>query len=434
MDPRVFLNDLFQTAIAAVSAEKTLPSYLPKAPKGRTLVLGAGKAAAAMAKAVEDNWEDQGAVAVAPKGAEQSHQRKFSGLVVTRYNHDLPLKNIDVIQSGHPMPDDNGEKGARQMLALASSLTEDDLLLCLMSGGASALLSCPADGLTMADMRHVNKALLNCGAPIDEMNCVRKHISAVAGGRLAAASKAKVVTLLISDVPGDDPSVIGSGPTVADPSTFAMAREILKKYDITPPEAVKRHLEEAVTESLKPGDARLARNEIHVIARPQDALDAAANAAKKAGITPVILGHRIEGEARDVAKVMAGIAFQIADHNQPAAAPAVIISGGETTVTVKGKGRGGRNAEFLLGFTNAAHGHPRIAALAGDTDGIDGTEDNAGAFMLPDSLARANAMGMKASDYLANNDGYGYFEKLGQLIVTGPTRTNVNDFRAILVK
>lgn len=434
MDPRVFLNDLFQTAIAAVSAEKTLPAYLPKAPKGRTLVLGAGKAAAAMAKAVEDNWEDQSAVAVAPTGAAPSRQRKFSGLVVTRYNHDLPLKNIDVIQSGHPMPDDNGEKGARQMLSLASALTEDDLLLCLMSGGASALLSCPADGLTMADMRSVNKALLNCGAPIDEMNCVRKHISAIAGGRLAAVSKAKVVTLLISDVPGDDPSVIGSGPTVADPSTFAMAREILKKYDITPPEAVKRHLEEAVTESLKPGDARLARNEIHVIARPQDALDAAANAAKKAGITPIILGHRIEGEARDVAKVMAGIAFQIADHNQPAPAPAVIISGGETTVTVKGKGRGGRNAEFLLGFTIAAHGHPRIAALAGDTDGIDGTEDNAGAFMLPDSLARASAFGMKASDFLANNDGYTYFDKLGQLIVTGPTRTNVNDFRAILVQ
>lgn len=432
MDARVFLPELFHAAIAAVSAEKTLPSHLPKPPKGRLLVLGAGKAAAAMAKVVEDYYA--GAVAPpSPLGTERSHG-KMSGLVVTRYNHDLPLNHIEVIQSGHPMPDDNGEKAARRMLEMAAALEEDDLLLCLMSGGASALLSCPAPGLSMADMKAVNKALLNCGAPIDEMNCVRKHISAIAGGRLAAACKAKVVTLLISDVPGDDPSVIGSGPTVADPSTFAMARAIIKKYSITPPEAVIRHLADEKEESLKPGDPHLARNDIAVIARPQDALDAAAALARKRGVMPLVLGHRIEGEAREVAKVMAGIAFQIAEHGQPLPAPAVIISGGETTVTVRGNGRGGRNAEFLLGLTIAAAGHPRISAFAGDTDGIDGTEDNAGAFMLPDSLARAQASGLKASDYLANNDGYGFFEKLDQLVITGPTRTNVNDFRAILIQ
>lgn len=422
-EPHRFLNALFTAAVEAVSAEKNLPAFLPTPPaKGRTLVLGAGKAAAAMAKAVEDHWQG-------PLDA-----RHFGGLVVTRYLHACATRFVEVMQSGHPMPDDNGEQAARRMLALAGELTENDLLLCLMSGGASALLSCPAPGLTMADLRAVNKELLNCGAPIDEMNCVRKHLSAVAGGRLArAAHRAKVVSLLISDVPGDDPSVIGSGPTVADPTTFADAVAILKQYAIVPPAAVVRHLAEACEESVKPGEAFMAKNETHIIATPQQALDAAAAAAMAQGVTPLILGHRIEGEACEVAKVMAGIAFQIIEHAQPLAAPCVILSGGETTVRVKGNGKGGRNAEFLLALAIATDGHPRIRALACDTDGIDGTEDNAGAMLFPDSLARAKTLDLKPADLLANNDGYSFFAALGDLIVTGPTRTNVNDFRAILV-
>jgi hydroxypyruvate reductase len=286
----------------------------------------------------------------------------------------------------------------------------------------------------MADLRAVNAALLSCGAPIDEMNCVRKHLSAISGGRLARAAKgAKIVTLLISDVPGDDPAVIGSGPTVADHTTLADAKEIIRKYGIQVPPAVGAHLEKESSESVKPGDPSLARAENILIARPQDALEAAAAFARKHGVTPVILGHRLEGEARDVAKAMAGIAFQVDEYGQPAKAPCVLISGGETTVTIKGKGRGGRNAEFLLALTIAALGHAKISGVACDTDGIDGSEDNAGAIMLADSLARAQKLGMKASDYLANNDAYGFFEKLGDLIITGPTRTNVNDFRAVLI-
>lgn len=416
---RPFLTSLFSTAIDAVSAQKNLPAHLPAPPKGRTLVLGAGKAAAAMAKVVEEHWPQAD---------------KISGLVVTRYQHETPTRLIEVVQSGHPMPDDNGEKAARRMLALAGTLSQDDLLLCLMSGGASALLACPADGLAMADMRAVNKALLNCGAPIDEMNCVRKHISAIAGGRLArAAGQAKMITLAISDVPGDDPSVIGSGPTVADPTSFADARAILKKYNIIPPEAVQKYLDAAHDESVKPGDVALKNAQTIIIARPQDALAAAAAYARQQGFTPIILGHRIEGEARDVAKVMAGIAFQMAEHGQPAPAPAVIISGGETTVTVRGQGRGGRNAEFLLALAVALNGHPRIWAMAGDTDGIDGTEDNAGAVLTPDTLARGRALNLNAADFLANNDAYSYFSKLDDLVITGPTRTNVNDFRAVVV-
>jgi hydroxypyruvate reductase len=417
MDRSAFLKEMFGVAVAAVSAEKNLAAHLPKPPKGRTLVVGAGKAAAAMAKAVEDNWKTE-----------------ITGLVVTRYQHECATKFIEVMQSGHPMPDDNGEKAARRMLQMAGTLGEDDLMLCLMSGGASALLSCPADGLSIADLRAVNKGLLSCGVPIGEMNCVRKHLSAVAGGRLArAAGKAKVFTLLISDVPGDDPSVVGSGPTVADPTTFEDARNIIKKYGFDVPASVKSYLEKASDESVKPGDACMRNNEIAIIARPQDALEAAAAFARKHGVTPIILGHRIEGEAREVAKVLAGMAFQIADHNQPAPKPAVLISGGETTVTLTGKGRGGRNAEYLLSLLIALQGAPNIHAIACDTDGIDGSEDNAGAIIQPDSLARGAAKGMKATDYLSNNDAYGYFAGINNLIVTGPTRTNVNDFRAIVI-
>lgn len=416
IDPRQFLAHMFQAALAAVRAEERVPLFLPQPPKGRTIVVGAGKAAASMAKAVEDHY-------AAPIHA---------GLVVTRYQHGLSLKTIEVVEAGHPMPDDSGERAARRMLELAGSLTPDDLLLCLISGGGSALLSCPAPGLTLADFKAVTKALLLCGATIHEINCVRKHISAIAGGRLARAAKgATVHALLISDVPGDDPSVIASGPTVADPTSCADALAVLQKYAIAIPPAVEKHLREERDESVKPQDPCLARSHISMIAKPQDALEAAAAFARQQGVTPLILGNAIEGEARDVALVMAGMAQQIKAHRQPIPAPCVLISGGETTVTVKGNGKGGRNCEFLLNFTLAMQGAAGVHALACDTDGIDGTEDNAGAWMYPAMLAEAAKQGINAKTFAANNDSYSFFEAMGTLIKTGPTRTNVNDFRAI---
>ena len=415
-DDRDILRRLFAAAIGAVDPLKILASHLPAPPKGRTIVLGAGKAAAAMARAVEDNWP----------GA-------LSGLVVTRYGHGLPCQRIEVVEASHPVPDAAGQQAARRILAMAGGLTEDDLVLCLISGGASALLAIPGAGLTLADKQSVNKALLKSGANIAEMNCVRKHLSAIKGGRLAAAAHpAKVVTLLISDVPGDDPSVIGSGPTVADPSTRLDAMAVMHKYGIDTPAAM-RLLALPASETPKPRDPRLARCETKIIGTMQAALHAAAELARKEGLMPIVLGD-LEGEAREVALVHAGIARQVARHGQPLPPPAVILSGGETTVTVRGQGRGGRNAEFLLALAVALDGHPGISAVAGDTDGIDGTEDNAGALLTPDSLARAIASGVNAKAMLANNDGYGFFSQLGDLIVTGPTRTNVNDFRAILVR
>ena len=417
-DDRDLLKRLFAAAIGAVDPLTILAGHLPPPPKGRTIVLGAGKAAAAMAKAVEDRW-----------------QGDISGLVVTRYGHALPCRRIEVVEAAHPVPDAAGQQAARRILALAQQeLSADDLVLCLISGGASALLAIPGDGLTLADKQAVNKAVLKSGANISEMNCVRKHLSAIKGGRLAAAAHpARVVTLLISDVPGDDPSVIGSGPTVADPSTREDALAVIHKYGIAAPEAVIRHLNSPDCETPKPGDQRLARCETHIIGTPQAALQAAADLAQGAGLTPIVLGD-LEGEARDVALAHAGIARQVAQHGQPMPAPAVIISGGETTVTVRGQGRGGRNAEFLLALAVALDGQAGIAAVAGDTDGIDGTEDNAGALLTPDSLSRAAALGLNAKAMLASNDGYGFFSQLGDLIVTGPTRTNVNDFRAIIVR
>ncbi|HKP24507.1 MAG TPA: glycerate kinase [Dongiaceae bacterium] len=415
-DDRDILQRLFAAAIGAVDPLKILAPHLPSPPKGRTIVLGAGKAAAAMAKAVEDNWPGP-----------------LSGLVVTRYGHGLPCQRIEVVEASHPLPDAAGQQAARRILALTQGLTADDLVLCLVSGGASALLAIPGEGLTLADKQAVNKALLKSGANITEMNCVRKHLSAIKGGRLAAAAHpAKVVTLLISDVPGDDPSVIGSGPTVGDPSTRLDALAVMRKYSIDMPAAL-RLLSSQASETPKPDDPRLAGTEVRMLGTMQGALQAAANLARKEGLTPIILGD-LEGEAREVALVHAGIARQVARHGQPMPAPAVIISGGETTVTVRGQGRGGRNAEFLLALAVALDGHPGISAVAGDTDGIDGTEDNAGAILFPDSLARAAARGVNAKAMLANNDGYGFFSQLGELIVTGPTRTNVNDFRAILVR
>ena len=408
---------MFDAAIAAALPDKSLPAYLPKPPKGRTIVVGCGKAAASMAKAVEDHWKGE-----------------LSGLVVTRYGHHSPTRKIEVVEAAHPVPDLAGREAAERILKMVRGLAVDDLVLFLVSGGGSALLALPAPGLTLTDKQAINKALLKSGANITEMNCVRKHLSAVKGGRLAAAcAPAKVVTLAISDIPGDDPAVIASGPTVADPTTFADALAILGKYRITEPLTVVNHLRAAREETPKPGDPRLARTELHMIATPQMSLEAAAKVARKAGVTPVILGDAIEGESREVALVHAGIARQVRRHSQPAKAPCVLLSGGETTVTVRGHGRGGRNAEFLLALTVAINAESGISALAGDTDGVDGTEDNAGALLTPDSLARAAALGLDAKAMLADNDGYSFFSGLGDLVITGPTLTNVNDFRAILI-
>jgi glycerate 2-kinase len=416
-DPITLLHRLLDAAVAAAQPERCVPPHLPYPPRGRTIIVGAGKAAAAMAAAVERHW-----------------QGPLSGLVVTRYGHAIPCSRIDVVEASHPVPDAAGERAAKRILGAVRGLGPDDLVLCLVSGGGSALLALPAEGVTLADKQAVGRALLASGAAIDEINCVRKHLSAIKGGRLAAAAwPAPVVTLAISDVPGDDPAVIGSGPTVPDPTSFADARAVLAKYRIDPPPSVAARLERGEDETPKPGDAAFADARTILIATPQQSLEAAAAVAHAAGITPLILSDRIEGEAREVARVIAAIAVQVAAHGQPAAPPCVLLSGGETTVTVRGGGRGGRNAEFLLALVVALDGQPGIWALAADTDGIDGSEDNAGAWAAPDSLARARALGLSAKERLANNDGYGYFAALGALVVTGPTRTNVNDFRAVLI-
>lgn len=414
--PRALLGQMLDAALDACNPALCLPPHLPAPPRGRTVVVGAGKAAAAMAAAVERHWNGP-----------------VSGLVVTRYGHGVPTERIEVVEASHPVPDAAGARAAERILESVRGLSPDDLVLCLISGGASALLALAAPGLTLADKQQVNKALLACGAAISEMNCVRKHLSAIKGGRLAAAAfPAQVVTLLISDVPGDDLSVIGSGPTVPDPTTFADARAVFEKYGLAMSPALARRLA-SDDETPKPGDPRFAGARAILIARPQGALEAAAAVARQAGYHPLILGDSLEGEARDVALVHAGIARQVVNHGQPHPAPAALISGGETTVTLRGRGRGGRNAEFLLALTLALNGAPGIHAIACDTDGIDGTEDNAGAIAGPDSLARGRSKGLDAKSMLANNDGYGFFSAIGDLVVTGPTRTNVNDFRVILV-
>ena len=418
--PRALLHGLFDTAVAAVSAAQCLPAFLPEPPRGRTIVIGAGKGAAAMAEAVEQHWKGE-----------------LSGLVVTRYEHGRApgtQGRIEVVEASHPVPDAAGQHAAQRMVGLLEGLTEDDLVLCLISGGGSALLAAPAEGLTLADKQSVNRALLKSGASIGEMNCVRKHLSSIKGGRLAlACAPARVETLLISDIPGDDPTLIASGPTLPDATTCADALAVIDKYGIDVPEAVRRHLDTGAGETPKPGDARFEGHRSHVIATAQHALEAAAAQARALGYEAHILSDSIEGEARDVAEVHAGIVRQIVARNQPFTKPCVILSGGETTVTVRGNGRGGRNAEFLLALGVALDGLPGVHAIACDTDGIDGSEDNAGAILTPDSLARAEAFGLKPKQLLDNNDGYGFFDALGDLIVTGPTRTNVNDFRAILI-
>lgn len=415
-DPQSLLRDLFATAIDAAHPRQVLADHLPSDRSGRVIVIGAGKAAAAMAEVIEQEW-----------------QGEISGLVVTRYEHGANCRRIEVVEAAHPVPDAAGLETAQRVLKLVSGLSESDRVIFLLSGGGSSLLALPAEGISLKDKQAINKALLKSGASISEMNCVRKHLSAIKGGRLAKACwPASVYTYAISDVPGDEATVIASGPTVADPTTSAEALAILARYQIEVPANVRAWLLDPRSETVKPGDPVLSRSHFQLIATPQQSLDAAAEKVRAAGLTPIILGD-LEGESREVAKVHAGIARQIVLHGQPIKPPCVILSGGETTVTVRGNGRGGRNAEFLLSLTNTLKGLPGVYALAGDTDGIDGSEDNAGAIMTPASHARAAELGLSASDELDNNNGYGYFAALDSLIVTEPTRTNVNDFRAILI-
>ncbi len=417
LPPRDLLARMFAAAVDAARPEQCIPRFLPEPPAGRTLVTGAGKAPPAMAQVLERHWPGP-----------------LEGLVVTRYGYAVPCERIEIVEAAHPVPDAAGREAAGRMLERVRGLTVDDLVICLISGGGSALLPLPGEGVTLEDKQAINRALLKSGATISEMNCVRRHLSAIKGGRLAAACHpARVVNLLISDVPGDRPMDIASGPTVADPSSCADALDIVRRYAIELPAGARTLLESGAGETLKPGDARLAGVVTHLVATPQMALEAAASVARAAGVTPLILGDSIEGEARDVGKVMAAIALQVRRHAQPLAAPCVLLSGGETTVTVRGTGRGGRNVEFLLALAVALDGAPDIFAVAGDTDGVDGLEEIAGAFVTPDTLARAWALGIRPLGRLDDNDAHGFFEALGDALVTGPTLTNVNDFRAILV-
>jgi hydroxypyruvate reductase len=414
--PRADLLDLFDKAVAAVSAAGCVPSHLPAPPAGRTVVIGAGKGAAAMAQAVEANW-----------------QGELSGLVVTRYGHGAPTRRIEVVEAAHPVPDAAGAAAAQRILALARSLEKDDLLLCLISGGGSSLLAAPAEGLAFSDKQAINRALLRSGASISEMNCVRKHLSAIKGGRLAAACKGRVHTLLISDIPGDDPSHVASGPTIPDATTCDDALRIIDKYGIEVPADIRSRLASGELETPKPGDLRFAGHAHEVVATAMTALEAAANRARELGIEPRILSDHIEGEAREVAAEHAAIVREMRRQVKADGKPRVLLSGGETTVTVRGKGRGGRNAEFLLALAVALDGMPGVHAIACDTDGIDGSEDNAGAVIGPDTLARAAAAGINGKAMLDDNNGYGFFSALGDLVMTGPTLTNVNDFRAVLI-
>ena len=425
-DPRALLRSLFDAAVASALPARSIGAFLPPPPpRGRTVVLGAGKAGGAMAAAVDALWP-----ANAP----------LSGLVVTRYGHVPPAYQqrpgrIEVVEAAHPVPDQAGQRAAQRICDLARGLGPDDLVLCLISGGGSALLSLPAPGLTLADKQAINQALLRSGASIGEMNCVRKHLSAIKGGRLAAmCAPAQVISLLISDVPGDAPEVIASGPTVADATTCADALVVLRRYGIALPDAALAGLESGAFETPKPGDPLFAGHRVELVATPQQSLEAAAAAARAMGIAAHILSDEIEGESREVGKVHAALARAVAQRGQPFEAPCVILSGGETTVSVRNKaGRGGRATEFLLGCAIALQGEPGVHVLAADTDGIDGVQDNAGAILGPDTLARARALGLDAADLLDRNDAYPFFEALGDLVMTGPTFTNVNDFRALLI-
>ncbi len=422
MDPRQLLVESFRAAVAAADPLQVLPPHLPPPPAGRTLVLGAGKAAASMALAVENHWP----VAAA-----------LDGLVITRYRHGLLTNRIKVTEAGHPVPDESGESAAREILRLARGLGADDLLLALISGGGSALLSLPAEGVSMDDLKATTKELLRSGAPIQDMNTVRKHLSAIQGGRLAAATRARVLALIVSDVTGDDPTHIASGPCAPDPTSYRDALDVLARYAVKAPQKVAELLERGargeVPESPKPGDKLFARVENRVIATAQQSLQAAARFFRERGIAPAVLGDSVTGEASEVAQVYAALARQIRRYGEPFQPPVALISGGECTVTVRGNGRGGRCSEFLLALAIALAGLDGVYALAAGTDGIDGTEDNAGAYLAPDSIERAESAGLKPKRLAANNDAYSFFSVLGDLLVTGPTRTNVNDYRAILV-
>ena len=412
---RALLEALFMTAVEAALPARCLPPHLPPPPAGRTVVIGAGKGAAAMARTVEENWTGP-----------------LDGLVVTRRGHGVPCDRIEVIEAAHPVPDATGEAAAGRVLEAVANLAPDDLVLFLVLGGGSALLALPAPGLSLDDKRAVTTALLRSGAAIGEINCVRKHLSAIKGGRLAAAAHpAAFVNLLISDVPGDDPAVIASGPGVADPSSFADARAVLDKYAIDPPAAVRAHLDAAADETPKPGDPRLANARAILCAAPAESLERAAALARRHDIEPVLLGDALEGEARELARSHATLAREAIEAGRELLG--VLISGGEATVTITGRGRGGPNAEYALALALALEGTGGIYAIACDTDGIDGSEDNAGAWIGPDTLARARAASLDPAAHLADNDAYGFFAALGDLVVTGPTRTNVNDFRAILI-
>ncbi len=421
---RSLLEQSFRAAVEAANPLRILARHLPPPPRGRTLVVAAGKAAASMSLAVERAWPREAAL---------------EGLAITRYKHSLPTTRVRVVEAGHPVPDEAGEAGARELLERVRSLDENDLLLALISGGGSSLLSLPAEGVSMGDLRNVTTALLRCGAAIQEINAVRKHLSAIQGGRLAAACKAPILALIVSDVTGDDPTHIASGPCAPDPTTYHDALDVLTKYRVAPPPTVGRRLESGargeIAETPKPGDAAFARAENRVVATPHRSLEAAAEVFRAAGIPPAILGDTITGEAAEVAKVMAALAREVRLHGSPFKPPVALISGGECTVTVRGaQGRGGRCSEFLLALAVELEGVDSVHALAADTDGIDGSEDNAGALLQPDSMARARSKGLDARRLLAANDSYGFFATLGDLLVTGPTYTNVNDYRAIVIR
>ncbi len=415
-DERHFLKSLFDEAVAAAQAENLIPGRMPPLPKGRTVVIGGGKAAAAMARAVEHNWSGE-----------------LSGLVITPYGHSVVCDQIDVIEAAHPVPDAVGSDAAKRILAIVADLSADDLVLCLLSGGGSALLPIPAEGISFQDKQSITGELLKCGANIAEINCVRRHLSAIKGGRLAAAcAPAQIVTLAISDVPGNDVSAIASGPTVPDATSSRMALDILRQYEVAVPENVMQHLNSPAAETPKPGDPVFDSTEFHILATSDDAMNAAAELAREFDIEPLVLGD-LQGDASELARSQAALARKIANGTGPVQPPCVLISGGETTVQVRGQGRGGRNSEYALALALALDGRPGIFAIACDTDGIDGTGDNAGCYVTPDTLQRAHQQSLDANSLLGDNDSYRYFSEIADLVVTGPTRTNVNDFRAILI-
>jgi hydroxypyruvate reductase len=418
LDPRIFLTSLFSAAVAAADPERTIRDHLPEKPKGRTIVIGAGKGSAQMARALEKAWDGP-----------------LEGVVVTRYGFAAPCERIEIIEAAHPVPDAAGLRASRRLLEAVSGLSEDDLVIALISGGGSALLPSPPGGLTLEDEIAVNKALLASGAPISAMNTVRKHLSSIKGGRLAAAAwPARVVSLIVSDIPGDNPAFVASGPTVPDGATRQDALAIVETYGLDLPPAVLKHLRSEAADAPKPDDPRFCRHEVHIIASAAVSLEAAAAEAKRQGIEAAILSDSIEGEAREVGQVHAAIVREVAARNRPFRKPVVILSGGETTVTIRGDGRGGRNSEFLLSFATGIGGTQGIFALAADTDGVDGSEDNAGAFCDSSTVTRLRAKGLDPKAFLANNDAWSAFDAIGDLFVPGPTGTNVNDFRAILVR